>query len=778
MPTAPQTAAPWTLVAVLTQPDGGMADAPALLRDACIGTVEVRSLGDLADRVADGIGCALLPADALAGPDADRLAEVLRNQPPWSHPPFIVLVDRDAPPLSGVAKARLTELRNVVVLTWPFHDDEAVHAVRSALAARMRQYEAGRRLQQLELQGTRLRDSEASFHAIVESIDQLVWSARADGVHDFFNARWYAFTGLAPGDPMDPATGEHFHPDDRDRIVAAVAHSFATGERFEQEYRLRHHEDGYRWVLGRAQPMRDEAGRVLRWYGTCTDIHEDVLADNHDMALRDVERDALWNGARELFVIISIKGDYIDVNPSMQAALGYAQDELTAMRFDDLVHPDDLKAVHEGFAAIVKGGAMTDLPLRIRRKDGQYRLIEWSAGISGEVVFASGRDVTERREREAALKRTEAALRQSQKLETIGQLTGGVAHDFNNLLMAIRSSLDLVRRRLGDDAEAKGYIDNAQEAAARGAGLTQRMLAFARKQDLRPDAVVLDDALRDLRGLLERSVGPGVEIGIEVAAGIPPVRVDRNQLEMAVLNLAVNARDAMGGSGRLTLTAARADDAAVADLPPGDYVALAVGDTGAGMDATTLAQALEPFFTTKGVGEGTGLGLSMVHGLAMQSGGTFVLESMPGQGTTATLILPVAEVPAAAPEPRAEPAAAGAGTGRRTILAVDDDALVLMGTVGLLEDMGHDVIKARSGAEALKLLGDRPEVDLILTDQAMPKMTGVELAGAIRRLRPDLPILLATGYADMPEGASGVISAKLDKPFSDIELTDALARLL
>ena len=321
------------------------------------------------------------------------------------------------------------------------------------------------------------------------------------------------------------------------------------------------------------------------------------------------------------------------------------------------------------------------------------------------------------------------------------------------------------------------------------------MLAFARKQELDARPVDVAALLAGMDDLVRRSIGPQIEIALDVEPATPAAMVDANQLEMAILNLAVNARDAMDGSGTLTIRLDAPDRAPAAGPAagpdPGRYVRVAVEDTGSGMDAATLAQAMEPFFTTKGVGKGTGLGLSMVHGLAEQSGGAFRILSEPGRGTTAQIYLPVAEPMApAAPEEEdadgdrdapadAHPADTAAPAPRvaRKILAVDDDALVLMGTVGLLEDLGHEVFEATSGEQALGVLRDHPDIDLVVTDHAMPNMTGVELARRIRDGGGQIPVVLATGYAEMPEGAECYIAARLEKPFSDRNLADTLARV-
>jgi signal transduction histidine kinase/CheY-like chemotaxis protein len=377
----------------------------------------------------------------------------------------------------------------------------------------------------------------------------------------------------------------------------------------------------------------------------------------------------------------------------------------------------------------------------------------------------------------ASRERAQAALLQAQKIEALGQLVGGVAHDFNNLLMAVIGNLDLLSKRLGQDARIHRLLDGAMEGARRGARLTQRLLAFARKQELQAEATDLRGLVEDMRDLIGRSVGPLVRIEIESEDELPAVTVDANQLEMALLNLAVNARDAMPSGGILRIKLRSQDVAGDAQLGlrAGRFVVLAVSDTGEGMDAETLAKAVEPFFSTKAVGKGTGLGLSMVFGLAKQSGGALRLESTPGAGTTASLWLPIAHKSAVSHSEKGP--LVTKNTERAKILFVDDDPLIAGSSVALLEDLGHDVTEVHSAREALKLLEDGLPADLLITDHAMPGMTGMELADEVRRTRPHLPILLATGYAEMQSSQVSDVP-RLAKPYTQEQLALEIARLL
>jgi signal transduction histidine kinase len=383
-------------------------------------------------------------------------------------------------------------------------------------------------------------------------------------------------------------------------------------------------------------------------------------------------------------------------------------------------------------------------------------------------------------ERETAL----AQLFEAQKMDTIGQLTGGVAHDFNNLLMAVLGSLTLLEKRLPDDPQCRRLLKNAVQGAQRGAALTQRLLAFSRRQELKPEAVDLVALVGGMEELLKRALGLTIDLKCSFPDALPPVLVDANQLELALLNLALNARDAMPDGGALAITAVgdRKDESSAGPdsrLPPGDYLRISIADTGIGMDEQTLAKATDPFFTTKGPGKGTGLGLSMVHGLAAQSGGLLRIDSAPNVGTTVQLWLLRAEtMPAAAARnvERLKPPPAAARPCR--VLVVDDDQLVLTGTAALIEDLGHTAIEAHSGSEALFTLAGGVQVDLVITDHAMPSMTGLQLAQSIQERYPGLPIILATGFAELPIDPAKFHIQKLSKPCSQHEIAVAIQTAL
>ena len=378
-----------------------------------------------------------------------------------------------------------------------------------------------------------------------------------------------------------------------------------------------------------------------------------------------------------------------------------------------------------------------------------------------------------------AREKVEDALRHAQKLETVGRLTGGLAHDFNNVLAVVIGNLELLKKRLPAEGKSAEFVEHALQGAQRGAMLTQRMLSFARKQDFRPGPVDLATLIQGMRGMLQQSLGPRIGIALDLPSGLPPARADANQLELAILNLAVNARDAMPEGGQLRISASQATlaDGQLPGLGPGDHLCVSIADTGVGMPPEVLERAAEPFFTTKGVGKGTGLGLSMVQDMAERAGGRLTLKSEPGQGTVAELWLPamVEDTAAAEPCPASElPIGPAASDRPLAIMVVDDDALVLRNIAAMLEDLGHVPVEAPSARNALALLQAGEEVDLVLTDYAMPAMNGVELAWTIRTRRPDLPVVLMSGYADLPDDADVPI-LRLIKPFRQSTLAQTVA---
>jgi len=473
-------------------------------------------------------------------------------------------------------------------------------------------------------------------------------------------------------------------------------------------------------------------------------------------------------------------------NSGARRLKGYDASDIIGEHFSSFYTDEDRAegVPQRGLAMAEREGRFENEGWRVRKDGTRF----WASVVIDAIRDDEGtlvgfakvtRDVTERRKAQLDLEQAREALFQSQKMEALGRLTGGIAHDFNNLLTAILGSLELLKQRLPSlcsDEDVDRLLDNAAQAGERGAWLTRRMLAFARHEDLELRSVDLAALIRGMTDLLQRSLGPSVAIETRFPLKLSHVQADPHQLELALLNLALNASDAMPEGGPLILSACEETVAAEGATAPGRYVCLSVIDSGMGMDEPTLARATEPFFTTKGPGKGTGLGLSMVHGMAEQSGGRLVIESRLGEGTTAKLWLRVAEGDAA-PVDAVPASQLEAASGALTILAVDDDALVLMSTALMLQGLGHKVLSAASGQEALEILRRGEAVDLIFTDEAMPKMRGSQLAEAVHDQWPDVAVVLATGYAEARPGEDARLP-RLEKPFGQADLARVIDHVM
>jgi PAS domain S-box-containing protein len=608
--------------------------------------------------------------------------------------------------------------------------------------------------------------------------------------------------------PTAEAVLSMLHPEDREPLRRLAAEAVESGRAYDAEFRVVHPSGEIRWCVIGAAPTVDTTGRAARISGVTYDLTARKMTET---ALRESEK--RLRIAQETSSIgiwdWDLKADRVIWTGDVYRMWGLdqGQSELSRGLFTRIVHRDDQQRVWDELQAAVQGEQSYEAEFRIVLRDGSVRWLasrgEVMRDLSGLPVRMIGTDidVTDRRrtaeilaeanaelerrvdertrEREAAL----AQVHEMQKMESLGKLTGGVAHDFNNLLMAVLGNLSLLRKRLPDDPRTVRLIDGAIQGAERGATLTKRMLAFARRQELKPETVDVERLVDSMAELMRRTLGPAVQICTSFQDELPAVRVDRNQLELALLNLAVNARDAMQLGGRLVIAAQClvVESGGPQGLAPGRYVHLAVSDTGLGMDEDTLKRSTEPFFTTKGVGKGTGLGLSMVHGLAAQSGGAMRISSHVGSGTTVELWLPVADE--MAPLLETLPVALGEGASDLApsrpcrVLIVDDDPLIRAGTTDMLEDLGHAVLEASSAEQAIEALQSGVQVDLVITDHAMPGMTGMELVRQLQQTWPMLPVLLATGYADLSDGELTGL-ARLTKPYLQEELAAHVARLL
>jgi PAS domain S-box-containing protein len=578
------------------------------------------------------------------------------------------------------------------------------------------------------------------------------------------------------------------HPEDRAAVLEAfeAARDPARRALYDVEYRAVGKEDGLvRWVAAKGRGLFTPEGVCTRIIGTAIDITARKADEvklrhlNEQLEQRVVERtgerNRIWEMSRDLFAIMGFDGFLKAINPAWETTLGRDEATLLAMDFPQQVHPDDHPRVGAMMERLKRGETVSGFEDRLLHADGTWRWISWTLVPYDDVFYAVGRDVTAEKEAAAELERAQEALRQSQKMEAMGQLTGGVAHDFNNLLTPIVGSLDMLQRKgLGGPREQR-LIDGAIQSADRAKTLVQRLLAFARRQPLQPSAVDVSKLVSGMADLIASTSGPQIHVVVGAADGLPPAKADPNQLEMALLNLGVNARDAMpeGGTLRITADLDRVGADHRSRLRPGPYVRLSVADTGVGMDEATLKRAVEPFFSTKGIGKGTGLGLSMVHGLASQLGGALNVESRLGVGTNIELWLPASDLPADEAElaaaPAAEPAAAG------TALLVDDEELVRESTADMLEDLGYEVIEAASAEEALRLIGDGLRPDVLVTDHLMPGMNGTELANTVRADLPGTPVLIVSGYAEVDGIAPDV--PRLVKPFRSSDLATSLSEV-
>jgi len=630
-----------------------------------------------------------------------------------------------------------------------------------------------------------LREAEARFQAIANSIDQMVWSTRADGYHDYYNQRWYDFTGVPSGTTDGGEWEDIVHPDDRERTWSLWRESLATGEPYRIEYRLRHSSGQYRWTLGRALPMRDGAGRITRWFGTCTDIQEivearDVLTRSRAeleglVAERTADRDRMWRLSTDIMLVARYDATIEAVNPAWTTLLGWDERDLLGSAFMDLVHPDDVAPTLAEVEKLSQGLTTLRFMNRYRHKDGSHRWLSWTAVPAENLIHAVGRDITAEKEAAQALADTEEALRQSQKMEAVGQLTGGIAHDFNNLLTGITGSLELMQTRMsqGRMTDLDRYMAAAQGAAKRAAALTHRLLAFSRRQTLDPKPTDVNALVHGMEELVRRTVGPSVHIEVVGSAGLWPALVDPSQLENALLNLCINARDAMPDGGRITVeTANRWLDDRIArerDMPPGQYLSLCVTDTGTGMAPDVVAKAFEPFFTTKPIGQGTGLGLSMIYGFVRQSGGQVRIYSEVGQGTTVCIYLPRHHGDVTDTEGMPDLAGAPRAGWGETVLVIDDEPSIRMLVTEVLEDLGYAAIEAADGPSGLRVLQSDARIDLLVTDVGLPGgMNGRQVADAARVTRPGIKVLFITGYAENAAVGNGYLDAGmqvLTKPF-------------
>jgi PAS domain S-box-containing protein len=611
------------------------------------------------------------------------------------------------------------------------------------------------------------------------------WNVKTDVVT--WSPQLYEIYGLTP--ETFAGTRDDFlariHPEDREEVIKIITAAYQSGSGFRSRERIVRPDGEIRHLESHGKIVKDSKGNVVELLGICQDITARKAADT---ALRESEEQLrrLVNGIHDYAIfMLDPSGRIVSWNAGAARIKRYSREQALGNHVSVFYTPEDQAAdvaSHALKTAAVEGRYEGE-GWRVRRDGSRF----WANVVIDAIYDTDGklvgfgkitRDVTEKREAMLALDQTRDQLAQAQKMEAIGQITGGVAHDFNNLLAAAISSLHLLEKRLPSEPQSKRLLENALSAAERGTSLTQRLLSFARRQDLKPEIVDIPKLVGNMADLLSRSIGPSIAIKTTSSGSRTTARVDPTQFELAIFNLAINARDAMPNGGSLAIDISDdivADAIAGSDLKPGSYVLITVRDTGAGMDENTLRRAVEPFFTTKGIGKGTGLGLSTVQGLAVQSGGAMKIESKVGQGTAISVWLPASDN--AATPAVLKSAQTAAPIKACHVLVVDDDPLVAMGTVAMLEDLGHSVVEVSSGKQALKVLETDAKIDLVITDQAMPGMTGTELVKIIREQQPKLPIILATGWAELPDNPVPEF-LRLSKPYRQEDLAIAIGRVL
>jgi PAS domain S-box-containing protein len=594
-----------------------------------------------------------------------------------------------------------------------------------------------------------------------------VWDVQADRlVADERFARLWSMdvAKAARGAPI----AEFFavmHPDDVGRMKSIVSEAITTGALYSEEFRVVSPGGEITWVVAEGRCQLSAEGVPIRFPGVSFDITPRKLAElklrdlNADLERkvieRALERGRTWQVSSELLGVINMQGYFEASNPAWQTTLGWSEEEIASKPFFDFLHPDDVATSRIAWidATQHRLPAMR-LEKRYRCKDGSYRWLSWDAVPDGGKIYCSARDVTADKERAEALHAAEEALRQSQKMEAVGQLTGGLAHDFNNLLTSISGSFEVIDKHVdaGRFEKIKHFVSMGRASAKRAAALTHRLLTFSRRQTVDPKPVDVNRLIAGMEDLVRRTIGPGVELELVGAGDLWPTFVDASQLENALLNLCINARDAMPDGGKLTIETANKwldDRSGIArDLPAGPYVALSVTDTGVGMTGDVVAKAFDPFFTTKPLGSGTGLGLSMVYGFARQSQGQVHIHSVVGQGTTVSVCLPKHDQAAVEEIERARPAVQQLGAGE-VVLVIDDEPAIRTLLVEALKESGYIALEAPDGPSGLRVLQAAGKIDLLITDVGLPGgLNGRQVADAARSSRPDLKVLFITGYAE------------------------------
>ncbi|WP_151448432.1 hybrid sensor histidine kinase/response regulator [Lacisediminimonas profundi] len=640
--------------------------------------------------------------------------------------------------------------------------------------------------------------SIARFSAAMEATEGVLWTNDAAGQMVGEQPGWAALTGQSPEEYCGHGWTTAIHPDDIGPTLNAWGRALHERTPFFCEHRVRRRDGQWRTCSVRAVPAFDPDGRLREWVGVHTDItdlrqtEEALRASNQRLEIgieeRTRERDRLWRMSQDILAVASARGYLVSVNPAFTTILGWSEQEACSMPFSRFTHTEHHADLPQKLALLHSGLPLVRYRVRSRHKDGGFRWISWTIVPEGDYLYGVGRDITPEKEQAETLRQTQAALQQAQKMEALGQLTGGLAHDFNNLLASMSANLEILKLKTAasGSSELLRHIDDALVISERAAALTHRLLAFARRQTLAPQAIDVNVLVNSLTDMLQRTLGPSIRLSTELDPASWIVRCDRNQLESALLNLVINARDAMPDGGDLRIETFNielgADHARTFhDVAPGDYVVISVSDTGCGMTPDVAARAIDPFFTTKPPGQGTGLGLSMIYGFMKQSAGHISIRSVPGRGTTISLKLPRyqgSEEGAPKPVNAAAPAIASE---RATLLVVDDEEGLRYLLGEMLELFGYRCILAADAMEGLRVLKSGQQIDLLLTDVGLPGMNGRLFADAARNMMPELPVLFITGYAEDAAMRDGVLQPGMrvmTKPFVMDMLAQAVRSML
>ena len=627
---------------------------------------------------------------------------------------------------------------------------------------------------------------EKRFRLLIDAVvDYAIYMIDPDGTIASWNSGAKRFKGYEEAEILGQHFSRFYTEDDRRAGLPQRALDTAIRDgRFEGEgWRVR--KDGsHFWCHVVIDPIRDADGQLLGFAKITRDLTDRKMAEETLKQSEQQFRLLVQSVTDYAIYMLDPQGRLTNWNPGAQRIKGYAPEEVVGQHFSMFYTPEDRVAgePQRALDTAVREGRFENRAWRMRKDGTRFMAHVVVDPIWGETGTLLGfakitRDITEATTAQRTLEQTREALFQAQKMQAIGQLSGGIAHDFNNLLTVILGNLEIIRKRAVNEPKITRLVDNATQGALRGVSLTQRMLAFARRQELKTEPVQVAEMVQGITGLLRSALGPSVRLVTHFPPGLEPALADMNQLELTVMNLVTNARDAMPQGGEILVSAQAVEIHAQStlSLAAGQYICLSVSDNGEGMDDATLASAMDPFFTTKGLGKGTGLGLSMVHGFIEQLGGRFILKSQKDKGTTAELWLPVAGASSATRlQAETEPSAP---VSRISVLVVDDDSLVLTSTCLLLEDLGHKVTAANSGAKALQLFSADQPFDLVITDMAMPHMSGAQLAHAIQEINPGIPIIIATGFAERLEGFAANLP-RLSKPFNQLNLVEIIASTL